>query len=433
MTYYIDPENGADGNDGRSENAPLMSVSGRSFEPGDTVLFKRGSVIRSALFLCSGTEQGVITYGAYGEGENPVVNLAVEASSPLQWREVRPGIWLFNEPLPSEPCNIVFNGGDAFGNLRWSLKDLKQTGEWTCDRLGYSMRSTVPENYNGKLYLACNGNPAVAYRSIELVVWGARQAVHAQCYVVIENITFEKSGVHGFSATHAHHIHIRNCTFRCIGGGVFAFEQRIRLGNAVEFWNGANDCVVEHCIFEDIYDSGVTHQGNAESSVPQRLIFRHNLFRRCGLAAYEWRGPSSKDIVFENNQCMEAGGAFTMQGEPLPRRTETIEDIHACVFVLIWLKEQDLPEDDVYCSIRNNEFHAGTGCEAILLSTLHSRAHRQFIINNNQYFQPAGQVLARINGTVYYAEDYRNYQLDTGQDRDSHFVISEGEQQRSYA
>ena len=438
MTYYIDPAKGDARNDGRSENAPLLSADDRIFEPGDIVLFKRGSVIRSALFLCSGNEAGSITYGAYGEGENPTVNPSVAASNPSQWSEESPGIWRFNEPLPSEPCNIIFNDGEAFGNLRWSVGDLKQTGEWTCSRLGYSMIYEEPAANSGTLYLACNENPAKVYRTIELVIWGERKAVHAQSYVVIENMTFEKSGVHGFSATRAQHIHIRNCKFRCIGGGVFDFDQRVRLGNAVEFWNGANDCVVEHCFFEDIYDAGVTHQGNAGSSVPQRLIFRHNLFRRCGLAAYEWRGPSSKDIVFEDNRCMEAGGAFTMQGEQLPRRTETIDDIRACVFVLIWLKEQDLPEDDVSCSIRNNEFYAAPGCEAILLSTLDSRARRQFIINNNQYFlpaqqAPAGQILARINGTAYYAEDYRAYQADTGQDRNSHFIIAEDEQQRSYA
>ena len=42
---------------------------------------------------------------------------------------------------------------------------------------------------------------------------------------------------------------------------------------------------------------------------------------------------------------MEAGGAFTLQGEGNPRRTEKIENISACVFVLIWYKEEDLAEN----------------------------------------------------------------------------------------
>ena len=427
MTYYIDPETGVVGNHGHSEESPLPSIDRCTFEPGDTVLFKRGTVIRSSLQLCGGNEKWVITYGAYGVGENPVVNPSVQANSPLQWREVMPGIWYFTDPLPSEMCNIVFNNGESFGNLRWSLKDLKHSGDWTCEQLGYSMRYEDPKDADGTLYLACNDNPAAVYRSIELVVWGDRRAVSVQQYAVIENFTFEKSGVHGFSATHAHHVHIRNCTFRCIGGGVFDREQKVRLGNAVEFWNGASDCMVENCTFEDIYDTGITHQGNSDSQLPQRLVFRHNTFRRCGLAAYEWRGPSSKDIVFEDNYCVEAGGAFTMQGELTPRRTEAIESICACTFVLIWLKEEELPEGEINCTIQNNKFAADSACEAVLFSTLDQRAYRQFIVDNNQYIQSGVKPLAYVDGKKYYFSDFETYQTETGKDRNSHIIVMDPE------
>lgn len=121
-------------------------------------------------------------------------------------------------------------------------------------------------------------------------MWGDRRAVSVQQYAVIENFTFEKSGVHGFSATHAHHVHIRNCTFRCIGGGVFDREQKVRLGNAVEFWNGASDCMVENCTFEDIYDTGITHQGNSDSQLPAEIGFptQHVPSMRLGCLRMAW-------------------------------------------------------------------------------------------------------------------------------------------------
>jgi aryl-alcohol dehydrogenase-like predicted oxidoreductase len=53
----------------------------------------------------------------------------------------------------------------------------------------------------------------------------------------------------------------RNCDFRFIGGAVWHRGQRIRFGNAIEFWDGASDNTVEGCLFDNIYDSGVTHQG----------------------------------------------------------------------------------------------------------------------------------------------------------------------------
>ena len=61
MVYYIDPQNGSKHNDGLSASAPLSDITDRSFAPGDTVLFKRGTVIKNALFLTSGSEDGYIT------------------------------------------------------------------------------------------------------------------------------------------------------------------------------------------------------------------------------------------------------------------------------------------------------------------------------------------------------------------------------------
>lgn len=422
MIYYVDAGCKIAGNDGLTQENPLQSIDKIEFNAGDTVLFKRGTVIRTPLFLQSGESGKPITYGAYGDGENPVVNTSVRADNSEQWCEEYPDIWRFTGELPSEICNIVFDDGKSFGNLRWSIGELKNSGEWTCDTLGFSMWDSL-HNGNGTLYLCSKENPAYVYDSIELVFWGKMKLITAQHDVIIENLTFEKGGVHGFAATNAERIQIINCRFRCIGGGVFDLKNKIRLGNAIEFWNGARDCLVEHCTFEDIYDSGVTHQGDSSAQIPENIIFRYNSFIRCGLAAYEWRGPVSKNIVFEHNKCMEAGGAFTMQGESKPRRTETFENISACVFILIWYKEEELEEDTNYCTIRNNEFYAENGCEAAIWSTLKDSDNKHFVIDNNEYFQKSMQAIAHINGKTYLAKEYHRYKEETGLDKASSFLL----------
>ena len=48
-TYYVDPAAGDDANDGLTPARPLRTYAAREFVGGDTVLFKRGSVIRGAL------------------------------------------------------------------------------------------------------------------------------------------------------------------------------------------------------------------------------------------------------------------------------------------------------------------------------------------------------------------------------------------------
>lgn len=425
MEYYIDPQYGSEENSGTSPQEPLRDIHGRHFQPGDTVLFRRGTVIHTELQLDSGSPEGMITYGAYGEGALPVVNPSLDASRPELWVEETPGFWRFTDPIPSEVCNIVFDDGRAFGNLRWGLQEMHHPGEWYYDRLGESICSE--QGGSGQLWLMCSNNPALVYRSVELVLWGCRQAVTAQRYVLIQDLAFEKCGVHGFSAIHASHITIRNCRFRCIGGAVFDREKHIRFGNGVEFWNGASFCTVEHCLFEDIYDSGVTHQGNQESLLAEWLIFSYNVFRRCGLAAYEWRGPVSSNVVFSHNRCEEAGGAFTMQGESAPRCTEKLEDISACVFVLIWLKGRELPDDAAYCIIRDNEFVGDADCEAVLLSTLDGESFRRIRLDHNRYILPAGQTLARVSGMDFPAESFKRYQRETGKDQHSQLTVVRSE------
>ena len=68
-TYYIDWKNGNNDNDGLSPESAKKSHEDIVLLPGDTVLFKRGGVLRSTLKATSGSEEGMITYGAYGEGD----------------------------------------------------------------------------------------------------------------------------------------------------------------------------------------------------------------------------------------------------------------------------------------------------------------------------------------------------------------------------
>ena len=100
MVYYIDPQNGSDSNAGTIPEMPWCTITGRVFEPGDQVLFRRGSVIRKALRLPGGSREGVITYGAYGDGPDPVVNPSVNAGKKELWTEERPVIWRFAGSLP---------------------------------------------------------------------------------------------------------------------------------------------------------------------------------------------------------------------------------------------------------------------------------------------------------------------------------------------
>lgn len=78
QTYYIDCESGDDTHAGTSPDSAwrtAQKVNDTAFMPGDTILFKRGTVCQGALWpKGSGTADAPIVLGAYGYGSLPVID-----------------------------------------------------------------------------------------------------------------------------------------------------------------------------------------------------------------------------------------------------------------------------------------------------------------------------------------------------------------------
>jgi Right handed beta helix region len=425
QTYYIDLSAGDDANDGLTPSRPLKTYATREFTGGDTLLFKRGTVVRDMLHTRNGSQNAPITYSAYGEGPKPVFLGSAPAGNPDHWVEERPSLWRYTQTFPSEVCNLIFNGGESCGNLRWQIEDLLHPGEWHYTGIGLSSHAefgTGTGHRPGILYLYSPTNPGRAYKSIECALWGQRQLAGGQHDITIENLSFQNGGVHGYQGTHARHITIRNCEFRFIGGAVWHRERRIRFGNGVEFWDGASDITVEGCLFDNIYDSGVTHQGGGTRNIPERLYFRKNLFMNFGMAAYEFRDPG-QEVYFEHNTCINAGGGFSMQGDAPPRQSEIYPQPMGH-HVFIWHVDPKTQPGHVY--IRHNIFTQAPYGSAIY-SIIDPADEQKFILDHNLYWQTAGEMLIHMTGRSYRPSEFTRYQAATGQDAHSqvaepHFV-----------
>jgi predicted outer membrane repeat protein len=230
-------------------------------------------------------------------------------------------------------------------------------------------------------------------------------------------LSFQNAGVHAYQDFNTRQVVIRNCDFRFIGGAVWHRERRIRFGNAIEFWDGASNITVEGCYFDNIYDSGVTHQGGETRNIPGRLHFRDNLFIDCGMAAYECREPS-QEVYFEYNTCINAGGGFSMQGELPPRQSE-IHPQPMGHHVFIWRIEPNTQPGHVY--IRHNVF-----CEApygaAIYSIIDPADEKQFILDHNSYHQTTGTLLIHLGGRSYGPSEFSRYQEECRQDRHSRVV-----------
>lgn len=107
QTYHIDPAGGDDANDGLTPSRPFKTYLAREFAGADTVLFKRGSVIRDVLHTRNGTAGAPILYGAYGDGAKPAFLGSIPVGAPDNWVEERPSLWRCTAAIPSEVCNLI--------------------------------------------------------------------------------------------------------------------------------------------------------------------------------------------------------------------------------------------------------------------------------------------------------------------------------------
>lgn len=411
--YYIDYTDGSSKNRGLSEKEPLSKVEDCTPVPGDTLRIRRGNFVRGALHTVSGTKGTPVTYEAYGEGADPVFCGSIDASDPACWEELPvQNIWKYTKPLASEPCNLIFNDGECFGNLRWEFEDLKQQGEWYDPDGGKTVANTrYPED--GTFYLYSESNPGDHYKHIEIALYGERVLCKGT-HLVLNHITFMGSGVHGFAGQPADTV-IQNCSFLMIGGCVWDRAQKIRFGNAVEFWEFAENVTVKNCFFREIYDSCVTHQGFQNASPMKDIHYDHNVFQNYGMAAYELRDLIPVRSSFNDNICIGAGVGFAAQGEDPPRRSE-IWPQPMGHHIFMWRVSK--PSKNGSLEIKRNYFYSAPA-GASIYSIDEPGADIQVELNDNVYWTENAVLLQRWNGKCYLPEEFETYQKESGQDRNS--------------
>jgi len=100
VNYYVDASGGNDLNSGISEKLAWQTISkvvsmSSSFQPGDSILFKKGEVWNGerlkSLSQASGVVGSPITYGSYGSGAKPIINVHVNQEP--SWTDQGNNIW----------------------------------------------------------------------------------------------------------------------------------------------------------------------------------------------------------------------------------------------------------------------------------------------------------------------------------------------------
>lgn len=395
-TYYIDPKDGCDGQSGLTPATARKSYTDLALHRGDIVLFRRGSFIRGALETAEH-----ISYGAYGDGELPTFCGSVDVSAEGDWEPAQEeNVWRCTKLLSGDVGNLIFNENSCTATLRWTKEELQRKGDF----FSTPTDSEQAEKKDGSrvLYLYSVGNPACVYSHIEAAHYSTRQIVKLKEGITLENLRVINSGVHGMAGS-GNGITARNCVFENIGGCPWSHSLKIRFGNGFEIWKRGNDILVEDCVFRNVYDSCVTHQGpGSETETAVNFICRGCTFDTYGMAAVEYRDKLPISSFFENNVCLNAGCGFAMLGETKPRSSE-IWPHPMGHHIFLW--RIDGASKGGSLVIRNNRFGAAPEGAAIY-SIISPEAEAQISFENNR-FTPKGDLMIHLGGKSYPSfEDY---------------------------
>ncbi len=408
MTYYIDLNHGQPDAAGTSPDCARLTYTDLSLVPGDTVLFKRGTFVRDILVRTPGAEGAPITYGAYGEGDNPVFCGSVDVSDPALWKEVRGNVWQYQGTLESEVCNFIYDNGRIGATLRWDEGQLSAQGDWYDTSMG-SKEGSAGYKDEQKVFIWSNGNPGEVYAHIECAVWGNRWMSANRDWTVTEDLCFYGSGVHGFAGG-ADNVVVRRCAFCFIGGAVWNKHLKIRFGNAIEFWDHAENILIEDCYFNNIFDSCITHQGSAKCLPAKNLVMRNNLCINYGMGAYEGRDRMSIASAFNDNICLQAGGGFSAFGDTKPRNSEIFPQPMGH-HVFMWRIPQ--PTEGGYLEFARNKFYGATG--AAMFSYIAPEAEAQMDLHDNVYWTDNADLFQLMGGKYYRPNQFDDYLTEVGE------------------
>ena len=285
-TYYFSP-GGDDDNDGTSPTRPLRSLDmleRMELKAGDGVLLERGSVFRisSTVRLVSG-----VSYGAYGKGDKPQIwgsekNYAGHAL----WKPYTVKNFWVADYTRLDAGIMVFDHGKSVGRKQYYLQQLRANGDFYHDA-------------SGLLYLYSETDPN-KYESIEI---GSKMTMMAipdgAKDITIENLYLKYTGAHGIQSSGSNkNIHIRNCVLGWIGGSIQGQDNDVaqRFGNAIEFWNSAEDSSVENCWVYQTFDAALTIQGHRTF---KNISFKDNLLEYNNFNIEWWissSGPQDRGI-----------------------------------------------------------------------------------------------------------------------------------------
>jgi hypothetical protein len=196
-TYYVDATAGNDTNSGISLNTSwktIAKVNSTRFNPGDQILFKKAEVWREQLIISSsGSPGNPILFGAYGNGNNPIINGADIINNWTLENESN----TYYSIIPAEPNQVFKN----------EIRMAKSTSRENMDP-----NSWYWDNNNKKLYIKTPLGVNPSGSIIEASQRGNNIFINGKDYLIIGYLSSKYSNESGMDFYGgSNNIEINNC------------------------------------------------------------------------------------------------------------------------------------------------------------------------------------------------------------------------------
>ncbi len=280
-TYYVSSQGtSSDGTDITSPMS-LSKAKTKKYGSNDRILLKCGDTFyEQVAFNIEAEDNQYCLISSYGDGEMPVIDMSKIVSNANLCETYSNGIYKIDLSNKNnfdgyvgdnyKSCNIGFftdSQENIFGNRKKNLNELKDEYDFYCD-----------EN---SIYIKSVENPIEKLGTLKFAIDVG--ALRASSNTIYENLKITNTGVHGISrnTSNLKNCTVRNCVIENIGGSVYNKETFTRYGNGIEFWNEAENTLVEKCIIKNTYDAAYTIQGNTSTIGFKNNICRENIFIGC--------------------------------------------------------------------------------------------------------------------------------------------------------
>lgn len=431
-TYYIS-NSGSDSNNGQSTSTPWKTISkinGRSFSPGDTVLFNRGDLWREQLTIpSSGSSGSYITFGTYGTGADPIISGSDVRSGFSQYSG---NIWKCSSSTTSRM--VFFQDGTTY---HWG--DRKTSTSSLVNEYDYYQGG-------GYLYVYTPSDPESRYTNVLSGVRDNTVLGNGKDYIIIENLELQCTGkidVDGYGGirldsscdnwiiqdNHIHHhgiigpdsaTQIGNCVFTFGGDNITVRRNEMhdagrhivcsypRSGDTASniqiYSNKAYNC--SHNAL-DIHDGGGTYNG---VYIYWNDVYQENDFPYGDNLVYLSQGANNVYVYYNlihnatgnGVQCSYDGdGPIYIYGN-----TFYNNNYHVISYVANshpWV-------------LRNNIFYAARNTPVRVTSKTNWSS------NYNCFYQTANSNIARIGSTTY--TSWTSYKNATGWDNNSIWAVN---------